>query len=252
MTRYPVDAVADRVRSLRPIGLADLVAEADLQTRVDRKYLLDAGEVVRLLEAAPQRLRVLEVDGLRTFDYESTYFDTPGLRQYHRHAYGRRRRSKIRTRHYRDSGDCMIEVKVAESGGRSRKVRAPYPAGYADRLTERARELLAAELRPEELDDLQPVLRTLYRRTTLLDSEAGCRITVDRGLVSTAPDRRHCWPDELAVVEIKSAGHRTDWDRHCWAAGHRPSSVSKYCLAAATLCPGLPANRWARVLAVVA
>ena len=49
--------------ALPAIQLADLVAEADLQTRVDRKYLLPFGDVQAYVDALPAGTRVLEIDG---------------------------------------------------------------------------------------------------------------------------------------------------------------------------------------------
>jgi hypothetical protein len=46
---------------------------------------------------------VLEIDGARSFAYDSTYFDTPDLDAYLLAATRRRRRFKVRTRTYVDS-----------------------------------------------------------------------------------------------------------------------------------------------------
>ena len=60
---------ADVTAGLSAIALADLVAEADLQTRVDRKYLLPSRDLPRLMGAMPGGTRVLQIDGRRTFGY---------------------------------------------------------------------------------------------------------------------------------------------------------------------------------------
>ena len=97
---------------LPSIGLADLNREASLLTRRDRKYLVPVS-LARLL-VDQNGLLVLEIDGRRSFGYESVYFDTPDLVSYRAAAHKRRLRFKVRTRCYRDTGICSLEVKTRE------------------------------------------------------------------------------------------------------------------------------------------
>ena len=53
---------------------------------------------------------------------------------------------------------------------------------------------------------------------------------------------------DCVVVETKSSGAPTPLDRALWARGSRPQRVSKFAVAMALSEPGLPANRWNRVL----
>src|SRR5687767_114854 len=101
---------------LAPISLEQVLAIAELQSRVDRKYLVAPDRFIRFLDACGDRLRVLEIEGLRDFHYESVYFDTAELSAYHQAATGRRSKFKVRTRTYVDSSQCMLEVKT--EGGR--------------------------------------------------------------------------------------------------------------------------------------
>ena len=63
-----------------PIGLEALDAQAALQQRVDQKYLVAPADLEPLLERLLPGFVALEIDGRRQSLYESTYFDTPGLR----------------------------------------------------------------------------------------------------------------------------------------------------------------------------
>jgi hypothetical protein len=122
-------AVFPALAGLPGIGLAELTEHAALLSRVDRKYVLptvDAGALIA--ELAPAAV-VLEIDGRRHFTYESLYFDTPELTSYRRTAHRHRRRFKIRTRVYRDSGACWLEVKVPGPRGSTVKHRWPHQAG---------------------------------------------------------------------------------------------------------------------------
>ena len=86
--------------ALPAISLDELVAEAALLTRVDRKYLLQARELEQVMTSLPSGTRALEIDERRTFGYASTYFDTADRASYHGTATARRRRWKVRTRSY--------------------------------------------------------------------------------------------------------------------------------------------------------
>src|SRR5207244_5693047 len=102
------DAIRDSAWRPRPISLDDLVESADLQVRMDRKYFVPAATFRLLIGELGPEFKVLEIDGQRTFDYESVYFDTPELLTYRAHLKGRRRRFKVRTRTYLNSGLCML------------------------------------------------------------------------------------------------------------------------------------------------
>ena len=80
---------------------------------------------------------MLEIDGRRSFGYESVYFDTPQLSTYRAHLQRRRQRFKARTRTYTDSGLCMFEVKLTGARGETVKQRVPYPTEHRAELTER-------------------------------------------------------------------------------------------------------------------
>src|SRR5699024_183664 len=58
------------------VDLDQLSQIASLQTRVDTKYLLTPEQMVAVLNQTGAHLRVLEIDGKRSFGYESVYFDT--------------------------------------------------------------------------------------------------------------------------------------------------------------------------------
>ena len=91
------------------VPLEDVVTDAALMTRVDRKYLLVAGRHDGLLETlvedvlAPHGAHLLEMDGRRAFRYESTYLDTPDHEGFRGAAHRRRRRVKVRGRPYVDN-----------------------------------------------------------------------------------------------------------------------------------------------------
>ena len=105
---------------------------------MDRKYFVPADVFRRMIAELAGELRVLDMDGKRTFGYESVYFDTPDLSTYRAHVQRRRLRFKARTRTYTDSGLCMFEVKLTGARGETVKERVPHPEQYRAELTEDA------------------------------------------------------------------------------------------------------------------
>ncbi|WP_306207817.1 VTC domain-containing protein, partial [Actinoplanes sp. RD1] len=173
-----------------PIGLAELLARAELLTRTDRKYLLPGADLPVLLRALPTGTRVLEIDGRRRFAYRSAYFDTPGLDSYLASARRRRRRFKLRVRGYLDTGQQFVELKTRGARNTTVKSRFPY-AGSADRLDPATRDLasslLAAAAMPPVTGEFQLTLVTTYERMTLILPGTATRVTVDRELAWQLP-----------------------------------------------------------------
>jgi hypothetical protein len=152
------------------------------------------------------------------------------------HVQGRRQRFKIRVRHYSDSGLCSLEVKLRGGRGEAIKHRIPYDADDRGALTRAASAFLGDCLRAaygrEAPADLRPVVRTRYRRATLVHQDGDQRITCDFDL-SYPADATAVTPPLSAqhvIVEAKSRNGRGDADRVMREIGQRPVSCSKYLL----------------------
>lgn len=241
--------------ALAPVELDELVERAALLTRVDRKYLLTTDQVAGVLSGLPDGTRVLQIDGRRDLGYASTYFDTADGQSYRTTRTARRRRWKVRTRRYLDSGTCWLEVKTRGPRGTTVKTRQPHPEGMPRTLTPAAVAFVEQTLRRSGIPVTEdgwhaaPVLDTVYRRTTLALPDGRSRATVDTGLVWRAPDGTELARDDLVVVETKTGSSPSQLDRALWAAGRRPDRISKFGTGMALLDPALPAHRWHRVLA---
>lgn len=243
-------AVEEAVRDRSAISLADVVENAALQTRVDKKFLLTPQQFTAFTARLGTEFSVMQINGLRTFGYRSTYFDTPNFEQYVAHRQGRRRRYKTRSRTYVDSDLCMFEIKTKGLRGATVKHRREQPLADADSLTPEnlafASQVLATEY-GQQVPQLQPVLRNAYTRATLVDPVDGERVTCDVDLRYADADHQVSGPD-MVIVETKSADGRGLSDAALASLGIRPVSMSKYCLGVACLNPHLPANKWARLL----
>lgn len=238
-------STADR---LPGVPLAEVEAIADLQIRTDRKYIIDADLLDRLIDALADDVAILDIDGRRQFTYESVYFDTPELDLYHATAYRRRRRYKVRTRTYQDSGQSMLEVKTKDGRGRTVKHRLEYDGNDHRRLTAGARAFIGDVTgRAEASDGLAPVLITGYQRSTLVHPASSTRATVDGDIVCADLTGGRVEIERL-VLETKSRQGASPVDRYLWRLGVRPVKFSKCCTAQAMIDPSLPSNRWHRTI----
>ena len=245
-------AVQDVLAGARRLGLADLGA-ADLQQRVDRKYLLTVDQLTGLAEALTATYGLLEVDGLTAFSYRSRYFDTPDLCCFGAHRQGRRLRWKARTRRYEDSGLCRFEVKLKTGRGETDKHALVVPGDDLDVLPGAATalldRLLADRYGLRAPTALLPALTVTHRRCTLVSADGAGRVTLDWDLAFGGPRvataRLH---DGLVLAETKSRDGRSAADHLLHRAGVRPVSVSKYCVGVALTHPGVPDQPWRPLL----
>lgn len=242
-------SVTSVLARLTPVSLEDIVEQAELLIRVDRKYLMARADAEMLVATVPANSQVLEIAGQRQFGYRSLYFDTARLDAYRGTAQRRRRRFKVRTRRY-DTGAEFLEVKTRQASA-TVKHRIPSPASGLDLGVAGTvyveRQLAAAGV--ELTTALVATLWTSYTRSTLLLPADSARITIDTGLCWSSPHHDdRLLVGEVAIVETKSAGQASSADRLLWSLGHRPVSISKYGTGLAALHPGLPSNRWHRLL----
>lgn len=250
VARVDADPLA-ALDSLVPVGLAELNEAAALMTRTDRKYVVPAADLDPLLAGCAAT--VLTIAGRRAMEYESTYFDTPERVSYRGAARGLRRRFKVRTRTYLDSGERWLEVKTRGTRELTVKRRIPYLVENQQTLTSEARSFIRAELvsggvHAVDVDRLQESLTTYYLRSTLLLATERARVTVDQGLRWRS---RHggASAGPVVVIETKTGGGApSSMDRTLWSAGYRPVRLSKYATGMRILDQHLPGNRWHRVL----
>lgn len=249
------------------VGLAELNSLAALQTRVDRKYLLPSSDLNRLIGGLRATARALEIDGRRSSEYTSTYFDTEAFDSYFAAARSRPNRFKVRVRTYVDTDAHYLEVKTRSRARHTTKTRCPAVAQDHLDLSTSGRtfvlETLADKLptragldRIASVPALRPALSTHYQRTTLLIEPVvgsgtvpvASRATIDTSLTFSAPGHVRSSHPSLVIVETKTAGAPSPVDRLLWRSGHRPTKVSKFGVGVALLHGGIPANKWNRVL----
>jgi hypothetical protein len=224
---------------------ASLDEVAELQDRVDVKYVLPLATFDALVEPLRTTHSVLEIGGRREFGYRSLYFDTPELQFFRDHQQRRRLRYKCRSRVYVDSQARFFEVKLKGARGRTVKHRMVYDR---DELSAPALAFLrdcvqTAYGRPPD-ERLEPALEVAYERVTL--ASPGERLTCDFDVRfgeggRLAPDR--------VIVESKSAHGDARADRILRELGARPEpNCSKYCVGVALTNPSAKSNGMRRLL----
>ena len=240
----------DAVNTLSALTLDEVNQTSALQTRVDRKYVVAPHTWQAVLASLDPAPGVLEIDGLRSFHYSSTYYDTPELDSYRDAARRRPRRFKVRTRRYLDTGACAVEVKLRSLSGTTAKSRRWLDTDTGARSGALPGEAAAFvggfALIGDKVHELTEVLTTSYERVTLVTPDA--RVTVDRDVAAADAGGQQMDYGDLLVVETKSPGPAGAVDRALWANGTRPARISKYCTSLAALHPELPSNRWSRTL----
>lgn len=226
-----IDAVLD---DLAPVGLDELNAAAALTHRLDTKYVVRGSVVERLLTQGADAYRVLEIDGGRRFRYRSDYLDSPDLLTFRSHLQRRRRRYKLRFRHYVESGALYYEVKLKDGAGRTVKKRRLADADEPDvaRPVGFFTDVVAAAYATSIPADLSFVCQVTYTRSTLLAAAGRERLTLDHGISfhNLVTGQRVSLPDDIWIVETKTVSARSTSNHVLLRAGARPVSVSKYVL----------------------
>lgn len=223
-----------------PISLAQLEARASMLERRDNKYVVRADVLRALLPELAQRFQVLEIDGLRSFTYDTCYFDDAAMTSYFDHHRDRRKRCKVRVRRYVDSNLCFVEVKLKDRRGITVKRRRAHNPSRARMLDADAlahvhgawRDLYGSEFAA----NLVPVLEMRYRRVTLVARDGGERMTIDSGLVFRDGAGSRAVDGDVFIIEAKSANGNGIADKLLRALHQHPTKhCSKYCAAAAAL-----------------
>jgi VTC domain len=230
-----------------PVTLAELEASAGLLDRMDHKYVVPWETYAAVADRLADTHGVLEIDGVRTFEYCTTYYDTPDLDTYRDHVKGRRRRYKCRSRHYVDSGGCSFELKLKGLRGRTVKHRLAYDAGLHGSVSAEALEFVQRtvhEAYGRSPQQLRPVLHMRYRRTTLVDLRGCERLTCDTELRFHGDDGANgALQDGVVILESKSRDGAGLADRLLHSLGNRPAEAcSKYCLGVGMTRPDVRAN----------
>ena len=227
----PIDGLVERALfALVPHSL-DSLKNAVLMSRVDSKFLLPITLATDLLASMSREYSVLEINGLRSFNYVTTYYDTPLNTHYIEHHNGRLNRFKIRRRTYTESSSSYLEVKFKDNRRRTTKTRMSCDTQKFE-LGDDALGFLTSCGVPDPLT-LAPVQTGVYRRVALANEVRGERLTIDFNLSFTDErDGTHHMLGPWVIVELKQDQLNRDSAFFSWARRHgvRALPFSKYCM----------------------
>ena len=231
--------ITEGLSHFTPLSLEALNDKAAMLVRLDNKYIVPQGRIVPALAAFSELFDVLEIEGRRAFTYATRYFDDSARRAYFDHHQGRRKRCKVRVRHYLESRFSYLEVKLKDIRDVTVKKRLPVPF-LSEVLDDRAMTFIDTCYRDQYGEGfvmpLESAVSMVYRRTTLVAKEGGERMTIDtdltfgtdRGVPTVAPG--------MFILETKSARGNGIADAILRGLHLQPTGrCSKYCIAMATL-----------------
>jgi hypothetical protein len=219
--------------ALREVG-AELLAARALLTRVDRKYLLPREALDALLARLRDDYGVLRAGTRLAARYSTRYFDTSDLRLYDDHRRGRCPRYKVRMRHHLDRQLSFLEVKRRGTNQQTTKAILHRPFGAAD-LDPEGRRFIETHC-PIAATSLVSSVLIDFRRATLVGEIVNERVTIDWDFDFHHASAGARLPHAV-IVEVKQAqySNRTPAIRALRASGIREQSISKYCIATATV-----------------
>jgi hypothetical protein len=236
-----------------PTTLDELELTSALRERVEHKYIVPWATLEALAGELVDSHRVLQIDGLRIFSYETLYFDTDSLRAYRDYMMQRRKRFRTRSRRYVESDSYVFEVKLKGPRGETIKHRLERPPELHRTVDPRAAEFLQNVLTDQYggrvVEPLLPTLSTDYRRLTLVGAEGAEKLTCDFDLrLSATTGRAADLACDHVIIESKAEHHGRPADEILRSLGARPVRCSKYCVGIAMTHEGVKTNGFKRLL----
>ena len=224
------------------ISLEDL-DKVQLLNRKDTKFVFTQNSLAQLLDKLKSFYRILEIDGVRTFKYDNTYFDTEEFKFYIQHHNESRRRFKVRYRKYCEANEQYFEIKVKDNKNRTIKNRLKINDGSGNFGEEEKR--LISETIGLSPQHLIPKLNMKFSRITLADKSFSERLTIDTNL-SVLNGTGSKMFDQLVISEIKQKKYnpKSNFIRILRNLKIPEMRFSKYCMGMLHVNRGIKYNRF--------
>lgn len=190
--------IEDAIAQFESVTLKQLDS-VKLQNRIDTKYIMTKNQLVDLLHGICANQYVLDMDGIRMFNYRTIYFDTADFQFYKDHHNGCVNRIKVRSREYVDSHLCFYEIKRKLYGTRTDKQRKIIPTIYHE-VPDADYQLI--QYKRLQQKPLEKKLTNYFKRITLTNKQFTERITIDTDIVLENMNRKISLSN-VAVVEVK-------------------------------------------------
>lgn len=231
--------------SFAPLTLEQL-NEASLQCRYESKYLFSNARLPQILNELKDDYYILEIEGIRQFQYLTRYFDTDDFRLFQDHHNGYGGRIKVRQRQYLESGQIFFEMKSKKAEIRTDKQRLQISKLSPELSNE---ELALINSSRFESSQLELKLSNDFTRITLCNFARTERVTIDTA-VKFRNEEKSIALNGISLMEVKQ--ERIDLQSPAIKAMKRnhifESSCSKYAIGASLLYPTLKRNNLKPVL----
>ena len=236
--------IIKKLQEFQPVTLNEL-DDLRLMVRQDRKFIFHFSQLHKILDAVKESYKVLEIEGLRSQYYTTSYFDTPHFDLYLMHHRGKLNRQKIRMRNYNSGGASFLEVKRKSNLGVTNKSRVAVKSIPAKVLNDE--ETFLTKFTPFKGDQLVNSLNNEFNRITLVNFISKERITLDYGIkLNRAGEDEWIGLDGICIAEIKRAGnfYKSLFAKTLKVNRIYPMRFSKYCYGVAKLVDSVPKNRF--------
>ncbi len=210
-----------------PISLEEM-DKVSFLNRTDTKFIFHEDKLPLILERIKDDYRILTFGKESLIKYDTLYYDTPEKLMYYQHHKGKATRLKVRTRIYSNSGLHFFEIKFKDNKGRTIKKRITTPKQDIGPEC----DIFIEKLTDFHLSDLQPALRVVFNRNTLVHKSLSIRITLDTGLQYTEIENKKSFSlDHIAIMEIKQDRFtRSEIEKTLHELGINSDGFSKYCI----------------------
>lgn len=215
-----------------PITL-DKMEAIRLMNRIDSKYMIPASLLPDLLNNLKPDYYIQETVGLRSFIYDTIYFDTSDFEMYKAHQNGKRNRLKIRTRQYVDSALSFLEIKSKTNKGITNKIRIETHSPATIKTVQS--EAFIQKHSPFQSTMLEAKLNSSFNRITLVNKQKTERLTIDYNLTFNAFENNKCINlPGLVIVELKKIRTaQSAVEAYMQTKRIKQNGMSKYCLGTA-------------------
>ncbi len=210
-------------------------------SRIDRKYWFHISKLQQVLEQTLPEYYILEIEGQRLMDYQTTYYDTPDNLMYMKHHNGNMNRHKIRQRKYVSTGSSFLEVKFKTN--KKVTIKNRVEAQFETNSFLPSEISFIRKETPYSGENLVPVLCNKFKRLTLIHRDKLDRCTIDISPVFWNENNAVNIYD-LAIFELKrgkslKSSPIVEILRNLKI---RQRGLSKYCTGRAILDSGLKQN----------
>ncbi|MFK8038169.1 MAG: polyphosphate polymerase domain-containing protein [Crocinitomicaceae bacterium] len=232
------DNEIEKLETFSPISLAEM-DEVKLMNRTDTKFVFKRSDLSSVLEKLSSDYSVLKINDNLISSYKTLYFDTLEFGYYLDHHNGRGNRFKVRIRNYTESNLFFLEIKNKYKG-RTDKKRIKLN-DFETSFSADSRLFVDSVI--DSAPNLEAKLWNNFSRITLVNHAEKERLTLDLNLSFDWNGRVEEF-DHIVIAELKqeNVNRNSKFYQMMKSFNISSNSISKYCIGAVSLNPGLKYN----------